>query len=455
MRAIRHPNVVNIFEWSMPKDDPDAKPYVVMEMLEGEGLDRTLRRQRILPPQVAVAVLLQILDGLAAAHNVGVIHRDLGPSNVFLTAQPNGAYLVRVLDFGLARPVTGEEDANVTQAGTLMGKPGYVAPETFLQKPVDARVDLFAVGMILYRMLAGRLPYRETQAQLLWAERYGEKSHDREYSSIGELAAWVPEKLALISAKAIRRKPEERYQSAEDMQVDLLDIEDSVLVRAAAASPSPPPRPADHSSTLSPEALTGTSIPIVVKKRWLPAAGAAAAVAAVAVVIFLVWGRGGGGTAAAGADSNTSAAAEADTVASAGDPEAGPSSAADAAAAVEAVAVVPPPADAGSAEPVAEAAAEPAERTVLVVVSGAPDGATIKIGDEEIDPAEPKIRLAYSEDVVTVTVEASGFEKFTEVILPTSDKVVNVRMRAIRRPPPPRRDAGSTGPAFPEFPEGP
>jgi serine/threonine-protein kinase len=89
LRAIRHPNVVNVFEWSMPKDDPDAKPYVVMELLEGEGLDRMLRRQRIVQPQIAVAILLQILDGLAAAHNIGVIHRDLGPSNVFLTAQPN------------------------------------------------------------------------------------------------------------------------------------------------------------------------------------------------------------------------------------------------------------------------------------------------------------------------------------------------------------------------------
>jgi serine/threonine-protein kinase len=189
LRAIRHPNVVNVFEWSMPKGDPEAKPYVVMELLGGEGLDRLIRRQRILRPQLAVSIMLQVLDGLAAAHNIGVIHRDLGPSNVQLIPQPGGGYLVKVLDFGLARPkVQGEEEAQVTQMGTLMGKPGYVAPEMFLMQPADARADIFACGMMLYRMLSGRLPFRETQAQMLWAERYAEKNHDREYPSVREYA---------------------------------------------------------------------------------------------------------------------------------------------------------------------------------------------------------------------------------------------------------------------------
>jgi len=94
---------------------------------------------------------------------------------------------------------------------------------------------------------------------------------------------------------------------------------------------------------------------------------------------------------------------------------------------------------------------------VLVVVSGAPAGAAIKIGDAVPEGDPPKLRVAMSETLLTVTVEAKGFEKFEELILPTSDRVVSVRLRPIRRPPPPRRDGGTggTGTSFPEFPEGP
>jgi serine/threonine protein kinase len=452
LRAIRHPNVVNVFEWSMPKDDHEAKPYVVMELLEGEGLDRLLRRQRILQPQLAVAILLQVLDGLAAAHNVGVIHRDLGPSNVFLTPQANGTLLARVLDFGLARPVSGEDDAQVTQMGTLMGKPGYVAPETFVQKSVDGRVDIFACGMMMYRMLAGRLPFRETQAQMLWSERYTEKSHTREYTPIRELAEWVPEKLSMIVAKAVLRNPEQRYHTAEDMQVDLLDIEDSVLARAGAKTPPPPPKASETTVTISPG--TGTidskSQERNSRKRWVMVGGAAAAVALIGVIL-LVWGLGGGSTTAASKSDAGTVAAAADA-GPAGEEAADPSVPDVVEVALpEAVAVAP----ADVATTAVDAYVPVAERTVLVVVAGAPAGATIKVGDLVPEGEPPKVRLPWSEDLVTVTVEASGYEKFTEAFLPTADHVVNVQLRATRRPPSRRDAGGGRNPEFPEFPEGP
>lgn len=449
LRAIRHPNVVNVFEWSMPKDDHEAKPYVVMELLEGEGLDRLIRRQRVLQPQLSVAIMLQVLDGLAAAHNVGVVHRDLGPSNIWLTPQPAGTYLVKVLDFGLARPVTSEDEAQVTQLGTLMGKPGYVAPETFLQKPIDARVDLFACGMMLFRMLAGRLPFKETQAQMLWAERYAEKNHDREYSPIRELAEWVPEKLGIIVGRAVRRKPEERYHTAEDMQVDLLDIEDSVLARAAAATPSLPPKSAEVTSTQGPEALNALSEKPATRKRWLYI-GIGAAAAAILGVVLLVWGLGRSGATSHGAADGAATVARADQDVPAPRDEGVVPDATD----PSAQDVAPAPVDAGI-PPVAAADVgppPPVERTVLVVVTGAPAGAVIKVGELVPEGDPPKVRVPYAEDLLTVTVEARGFEKFSEVFLPTSDRVVSVQLRPIRRPPP-HRDAGGT--SFPEFPEGP
>ncbi|NMC69441.1 MAG: protein kinase [Myxococcales bacterium] len=456
LRAIRHPNVVNVFEWSMPKGDPEAKPYVVMELLGGEGLDRLIRRQRILRPQLAVSIMLQVLDGLAAAHNIGVIHRDLGPSNVQLIPQPGGGYLVKVLDFGLARPkVQGEEEAQVTQMGTLMGKPGYVAPETFLMQPADARADIFACGMMLYRMLSGRLPFRETQAQMLWAERYAEKNHDREYPSVREFAPWIPEKLALVTAKAIRRKPEERYQTAEDMQVDLLDIEDSVLAKAGQETPPPPSRSGEASSaTVAPGSLT-TIGRFAALRRWPVLGGIAAAVAVLAVVL-LVWGLGGGKeTSAAAPDASRVAAAALDAgdVLEAADPD----DASAVADRVEAASPAPAPdvVEVVAAAPPADAVLSPAPDvtpTVLVVVAGAPEGAKIKVGDYVPEGNPPKVRVPYAESLLEVVVEAQGFEKYSEYLLPTTDRVVNVRMRPIRRPPP-RRDAGSGGPAFPEFPE--
>jgi len=458
LRAIRHPNVVNVFEWSMPKGDPDAKPYVVMELLGGEGLDRLIRRQRILRPQLAVSIMLQVLDGLAAAHNIGVIHRDLGPSNVQLIPQPGGGYLVKVLDFGLARPkVQGEEEAQVTQMGTLMGKPGYVAPEMFLMQAADARADIFACGMMLYRMLSGRLPFRETQAQMLWAERYAEKNHDREYPSVREYAPWIPEKLALVTAKAIRRKPEERYQAAEDMQVDLLDIEDSVLAKAGQETPPEPARSGEGSSsvTVAPGSLAPSGRLAALRRRPL-VVGVAAAAAALAVVL-LVWGLGRGEeTSAAAPDASrvASAALDAGEPPEAADP-ADVSAAADRAEAPARPAPEPDVAEAVAAAPPQDAVAPQAadaSPTVLVVVAGAPEGAKVRVGDYVPEGNPPKVRVPYAESLLEVVVEAQGFEKYSEYLLPTTDRVVNVRMRPIRRPPP-RRDAGSGGTSFPEFPE--
>jgi serine/threonine-protein kinase len=150
LREIRHPNVVDVYEWEVPKQGGGGRPYVVMEFLKGETLQDLLRRERLLPPRPAVAVMLQVLDGLAAAHGVGVVHRDLGPSNVFLVADPERKLDVKLLDFGLARPLLGDDaGVAVTQPGTMMGKPAYAAPESFDELGLGPVADILACGMIL------------------------------------------------------------------------------------------------------------------------------------------------------------------------------------------------------------------------------------------------------------------------------------------------------------------
>ena len=148
-----------------------------------------------------------------AAHRTGVIHRDLGPSNIFLCSTNTEIPLVKILDFSLARPMVpgDEESSNLTTAGTLMGKPGYVAPEMFLEQPLDARSDIFGCGMMLFRMLAGRLPFRNTQQQTLWVERFAEIRSGGELPSLINFASWIPPALEKVVMQALRTKPDERY----------------------------------------------------------------------------------------------------------------------------------------------------------------------------------------------------------------------------------------------------
>ncbi|MFO0604539.1 MAG: serine/threonine-protein kinase [Polyangiales bacterium] len=133
-------------------------------LLEGEGLEAVLRRERRLSPPRAVALVTQVLDGLEAAHAAGIVHRDMKPANVFVRRTPDPATpeFVTVLDFGISKftDPSGAPQQQITQTGTMIGTPVYMAPEQIMSpKEVDRRVDIYATGVMLYEMLAGRLPY--------------------------------------------------------------------------------------------------------------------------------------------------------------------------------------------------------------------------------------------------------------------------------------------------------
>ncbi|MDI7266582.1 MAG: serine/threonine-protein kinase, partial [Myxococcota bacterium] len=232
LRSIRHPNVVNVYAWSIPKDpESEDRPFVVMEYLDGDGLDRVLAREKTVSPLQAVRIMLQALDGLAAAHAIGVVHRDLGPSNVFLVPRPRGRFHVKILDFGLARTVTGalEHESDLTQRGTLMGKPAYVSPEMLTGQAVDGRCDIYACGVLLFRMLTGCFPYEESESHLLWIERLRGARSLTEYPPPSVLVPDLPASLDGIIARAMRAKIEDRYPNVEQMQEDLLEVENSLV----------------------------------------------------------------------------------------------------------------------------------------------------------------------------------------------------------------------------------
>jgi serine/threonine protein kinase len=157
LAALQHPNIVAVLDYGVS----DAQPYLVMELLEGETLSQRLH-EGPLPLTSALRIAQQLLEALSFMHRARLVHRDVKPSNVFLVRGPEGNDRVKVLDFGLAKftaaPLV-SSDPTLTRDGAILGTPAYMSPEQATGEIVDARSDVYAVGVILFRMLAGRLPF--------------------------------------------------------------------------------------------------------------------------------------------------------------------------------------------------------------------------------------------------------------------------------------------------------
>ncbi len=162
---LRHPNVVDVLD--VGEDGGDV--FLVMELLEGEPLASLLEREPRLPPPTAVGIARKICAGLAAAHARGLVHRDIKPANVFLgAADESGVPKVKILDFGVAKREGGSTIE--TEPGLMVGTFAFMAPEQIKGEPLDGRADLYALGVTLFRMLAGRLPFeQDTAASLVFA----------------------------------------------------------------------------------------------------------------------------------------------------------------------------------------------------------------------------------------------------------------------------------------------
>jgi len=155
VNAIRHPNIVDIFTIGTL---PDGRPYLVMDWLEGEPLDRLIKRRGALNQLDTIAVLQGICQALAAAHARRIVHRDLKPANVFVfTDATTQLRQIKLLDFGLAKNV--DASTSNTQKGAVIGTPNYIAPEQAKSGTVSAKTDLYSLGVMAFEMLTGRLPF--------------------------------------------------------------------------------------------------------------------------------------------------------------------------------------------------------------------------------------------------------------------------------------------------------
>jgi tetratricopeptide (TPR) repeat protein/tRNA A-37 threonylcarbamoyl transferase component Bud32 len=221
--SLNHPNILAVYDVG----SQDGKPYVVTELLEGEPLSQRMRGVQ-LPVRKTLSFGVQIAHGLAAAHDKGVVHRDLKPDNLFVTKDG----LVKILDFGLAKlqepqePVAGSADTTeappLTDPGTVLGTTGYMSPEHVRGQGVDHRSDIFSLGVVLYEALAGRRPFRasspaETMAAIL----------KEDPAPLGVTNAEVPEAVDRVVRRCLEKRPEERFQSARDVAFALEALSDS------------------------------------------------------------------------------------------------------------------------------------------------------------------------------------------------------------------------------------
>ena len=161
---VQHPNAVAVLDFGV---NPGGVAYLVMELLEGQSLEKEIEERGPLSPERCAEIVVPVCSALAAAHAAGVVHRDVKPSNVFLHRTPRGE-VTKILDFGIAKLVAEAAiGQNLTIDGSLLGTPAYMAPERFRRGPLTPMSDSYSVGAMLYEMLAGRLPFIPSTADPL------------------------------------------------------------------------------------------------------------------------------------------------------------------------------------------------------------------------------------------------------------------------------------------------
>ncbi len=239
--ALSHPNIVSIFDRGASED---GTYYIAMEYLPGGTLKDRIMKRGALPPRTAAAVALQIAEALCAAHERGVIHRDIKPHNILITESGD----VKVTDFGIARAAS---SSTMTRTGSILGTAHYISPEQAMGEPVGPASDLYSLGVVLYEMLTGELPFdAETPLGIAMKHVNGHLRPPKEVNPN------VPDGLNAITARLLAKDPLDRYASdaelIEDLERFLAGLEPSgattemmtrVMPAAATTRIGPPPPP--------------------------------------------------------------------------------------------------------------------------------------------------------------------------------------------------------------------
>jgi serine/threonine protein kinase/tetratricopeptide (TPR) repeat protein len=256
-RRIAHRNVGKMYEFM----EDAGTHFITMEYVPGENLRSTIRRIGQLPVAKSMAIARQICDGLAEAHRLGVVHRDLKPSNIILDSEGNS----RIMDFGIARSIHAK---GITGAGVMIGTPEYMSPEQVEGNEADQRSDIYSLGIILYEMLTGRVPFEgDTPLSIAHKQKYEPPQPPM------ALNAQIPEDLNGIILRCLEKDKENRIQSVEELSSALAEIE-SEIPMAERAVPK-------RKSTKSKEIVAGKG-----KITWAKIGLSASAIVVLAVIVY-------------------------------------------------------------------------------------------------------------------------------------------------------------------------
>lgn len=213
LSLLSHPNIVSVHDFGF---DSEGSAYLVMDYLEGESLAQRLTSGP-LSIESFCEIMLQVCRGLIEAHKKGLVHRDIKPSNIFLSRESDGSEVVKLLDFGLAKEVS-SEDQRLTSTGEIVGTPLYVSPEHLRNQKLDARSDIYSLGCVMYECLTGQTPFQ------------GESAVDTVIQHLHKSVPHVTgkhfdrktaEQLDILVNSCMAKKPDERYASVQELAADL------------------------------------------------------------------------------------------------------------------------------------------------------------------------------------------------------------------------------------------
>lgn len=226
---LNHPNIVGVYDWG----EADGTYFIVMEYVDGRSLSEILRAEGPLHPDRVADVGADVAAALGFAHRNGVVHRDVKPGNVMVTASG----LVKVADFGIARAITASSEDDLTQVGTVMGTAAYFSPEQARGESVDPRSDIYSLGCVLYELVVGRAPFAGDSPVAIAYKHVHESPVPPRHHNIE-----LPQSLEAIILKCLAKNPVNRYPSAEDLRADLRRFREGnrILAEPVMAAPIDP-----------------------------------------------------------------------------------------------------------------------------------------------------------------------------------------------------------------------
>ncbi len=274
--SIGHENIITIDDFGRL---PDGSVFFTMEFLEGEPLS-DLMLKGPMDSARALNIIIQVCRGLAAAHDKEIVHRDMKPDNVFVTKDGRGNDLVKILDFGIAK-VNDPQSSNLTRTGQVFGTPHYMSPEQAMGKALDHRSDIYSVGVMMYEMFTGTVPFKAESFIGILTKHVTEMPVPPSQAAPGRQ---INPRLEQIIMKAMDKEPDKRYASMEEMLRDLNEVQRAVtafrdVVRPDPGMPPPPgpvgaaPAPAGWTG-MQPQVPTGTAPPPGIQAGPVPGATA-------------------------------------------------------------------------------------------------------------------------------------------------------------------------------------